>query len=157
MSLQDKYQKLLKNKKELDEKYESIYNDKADLEKRFDDIALEMRRNTEIQNLILDQRLEQREGELIAKESRLQEIVANSGLDPHYVNEITAIMRQKLEEKNNEIRNLKYLIHHATKAYNDAIRVYEAKLVEFGIHPQELGFQIIESPTSTMPAGLVAS
>lgn len=31
------------------------------------------------------------------------------------------------------IKNLKYSIHHATKAYNDAIRVYEAKLVQFGI------------------------
>ena len=83
--------------------------------------------------------------------------MATSGLDPHYVNEITGIMREKLDEKNNEVKNLKYLIHHATKAYNDAIRVYEAKLVEFGIHPQELGFQPIESITSTMPAGLVSS
>ena len=31
---------------------------------------------------------------------------------------------------------LTYLI----QAYNDAIRVYEAKLVEFGIPPEELGF-----------------
>lgn len=31
------------------------------------------------------------------------------------------------------IKNLKYSINHATKAYNDAIRVYEAKLVQFGI------------------------
>ena len=116
-----------------------------------------MKRNTEIQNFILDQRLEQKETELQMKEARLQEIVASSGLDPHYVNEITARMRESLEEKNNEIKNLKYLIHHATKAYNDAIRVYEAKLIEFSIHPQELGFQTIESITSTMPAGLVSS
>lgn len=43
------------------------------------------------------------------------------------------------------------------QAYNDAIRVYEAKLVEFGIPPEELGFQILETKTSTMPAGLVSS
>ena len=50
-----------------------------------------------------------------------------------------------------------YSIHHATKAYNDAIRVYEAKLTEFGIPPEELGFQTLETTTSMMPAGLVSS
>lgn len=55
------------------------------------------------------------------------------------------------------VQNLKYSINHATKAYNDAIRVYEAKLVEFGIPPEELGFQPLETHTSSMPAGLVSS
>ncbi len=45
-----------------------------------------------------------------------------------------------MEAKNTLIKNLTYSIHHATKAYNDAIRVYEAKLTEFGIPPEELGF-----------------
>ena len=54
VSLQDKYQKLLASKKDLDNKYQSCYSDKADLEHRFDDIAHEMKRNTEIQNFILD-------------------------------------------------------------------------------------------------------
>ena len=52
---------------------------------------------------------------------------------------------------------MKYSIHHATKAYNDAIRVYEAKLESFGIPIDELAFDILESPTSIMPAGLVSS
>ena len=45
----------------------------------------------------------------------------------------------------------------ATKAYNDAIRVYEAKLVEFGIPAEELGLELLETNTSNMPAGLVAA
>ena len=47
---------------------------------------------------------------------------------------------KRIRTKNNLVKNLKYSIHHATKAYNDAIRVYEAKLVEFGVPPEELGF-----------------
>lgn len=62
-----------------------------------------------------------------------------------------------MESKNSIIKNLKYSLAHATKAYNDAIRVYEAKLVEFGIPAEELGFQPIETNTSTIPAGLVAA
>ena len=46
---------------------------------------------------------------------------------------------------------------HATKAYNDAIRVYETKLVEFGIPADEVGLELLETNTSQMPAGLVAA
>lgn len=63
----------------------------------------------------------------------------------------------RIRAKNKMVQNLKYSINHATKAYNDAIRVYEAKLVEFGIPPEELGFQPLETHTSSMPAGLVSS
>ena len=66
-------------------------------------------------------------------------------------------IQMSIEQKNTLIKNLKYSIHHATKAYNDAIRVYEAKLVEFGIPREELGFQPLETITSIMPAGLVSS
>ena len=55
------------------------------------------------------------------------------------------------------LRNLKYSLAHATKAYNDAIRVYEAKLVEFGIPADELGLEPLPTNTSKMPAGLVAA
>ena len=46
---------------------------------------------------------------------------------------------------------------HATKAYNDAIRVYESKLVDFGIPSEEMGLELLETATSSMPSGLVAA
>jgi len=66
-------------------------------------------------------------------------------------------MKEAIEQKNNLLRNLKYSLAHATKAYNDAIRVYEAKLIEFGIPAEELGLELLETNTSTMPAGLGAA
>ena len=51
-------------------------------------------------------------------------------------------MEEAIEAKNSIIRNLRYSMAHATKAYNDAIRVYEAKLVEFGIPAEELGLEL---------------
>ena len=66
-------------------------------------------------------------------------------------------MEEAIEAKNSIIKNLRYSMAHATKAYNDAIRVYEAKLVEFGIPAEELGLELLETQTSNMPAGLVAA
>jgi len=87
----------------------------------------------------------------------MQHIIQQSGMEPNLYQQLMSKIQISIEQKNNLIKNLKYSIHHATKAYNDAIRVYEAKLVEFGIPPEELGFQPIETVTSTMPAGLVSS
>ena len=66
-------------------------------------------------------------------------------------------MEEAIEAKNSILRNLKYSLAHAIKAYNDAIRVYEAKLLEFGIPADELGIEPLVTNTSTMPAGLVAA
>ena len=81
----------------------------------------------------------------------------NSSLPPDTIEEIKNKVKDSIELKNQNIKNLRYSIHHATKAYNDAIRVYEAKLVQFGIPSEELGFQPLQTATSSMPAGLVSS
>ncbi len=81
----------------------------------------------------------------------------NSALEPSSLEQIRSRVKESIEQKNQTIKNLKYSIHHATKAYNDAIRVYEAKLVQFEIPSEELGFQPLPTITSTMAAGLVAS
>ena len=43
-----------------------------------------------------------------------------------------------------------------SKAHNDLIRVYEAKLAQFGVPPEELGFRPLVTTTSLGPAGLVS-
>lgn len=81
-----------------------------------------------------------------------------ANIDPETIKSVSERIQGSMENKNSMIKNLQYNIHHATKAYNDAVRVYEAKLVEFGIPAEELGFQpLLDTPTSTMPAGLVSS
>jgi hypothetical protein len=87
----------------------------------------------------------------------LNEVLRRVDLDPRFVADISKKIEDSLEVKNTILKNLKYSLAHATKAYNDAIRVYEAKLEEFGIPAEELGFQPLETNTSTMPAGLVAA
>ena len=87
----------------------------------------------------------------------LRELVQRSGLDQGTVDNICKNMEEAIEAKNSILRHLKYSLAHAIKAYNDAIRVYEAKLLEFGIPADELGIEPLVTNTSTMPAGLVAA
>ena len=108
-------------------------------------------------NSLIEEKLVQCQDENTRKETQLAEMIQKSGLNPGTVDEIMTKMKEAIEQKNNLLRNLKYSLAHATKAYNDAIRVYEAKLIEFGIPAEELGLELLETNTSTMPAGLVAA
>ena len=84
-------------------------------------------------------------------------MVQRSGLTASDTEEIKVKVEEAIEAKNTILRNLRYSLAHATKAYNDSLRVYREKLVEFGIPEDELNLEPLLSNTSTMPAGLVAA
>lgn len=79
--------------------------------------------------------------------------------DPDAAAVVWCMLLQRLEEvmerKNGTIRGLQYDLSKVCKAHNDLIRVYEAKLSDFGIPAEELGFRPLIINTTTGPAGLV--
>ncbi|OMJ94824.1 hypothetical protein SteCoe_1843 [Stentor coeruleus] len=145
------------DKKELESKYQQAAGEKDELFKKYESTVDRVRQKADYKNVYLEQKLKGLEDNLQRKETQLQEVLAKVSLEPSLVVEINKRIEEALEAKNTILKNLNYSLAHATKAYNDAIRVYEAKLIEFGIPPEELGFQPLESNTSTMPAGLVAA
>lgn len=64
-------------------------------------------------------------------------------------------LEEVMERKNGTIRGLQYDLSKVCKAHNDLIRVYEAKLSDFGIPAEELGFRPLIINTTSGPAGLV--
>lgn len=157
ITIREKVIKLEKEFAELSEKYDRVVGDKKDLKNKFDKLTGEVKKHAEIHNVVLSRKLETEIEQLEQKEAQLHQLMQNSALEPKLVEEIKNKVKESIESKNQALKNLKYSIHHATKAYNDAIRVYEAKLVQFGIPAEELGFQPLQTITSTMPAGLVSS
>lgn len=68
---------------------------------------------------------------------------------------VTKKLDEVLDSKNQLIKALQYDVAKVSKAHNDLIRVYEAKLAEFGVPVEELGFRPLITNTNTGPAGLV--
>lgn len=64
-------------------------------------------------------------------------------------------LEEVMERKNGTIRGLQYDLSKVCKAHNDLIHVYEAKLSDFGIPAEELGFRPLIINTTSGPAGLV--
>ena len=50
-----------------------------------------------------------------------------------------------LDSKNSAIKDLQYELARVCKAHNDLLRTYEAKLAQFGIPIEEMGFKPLES------------
>ena len=148
---------ILNNKKQLERDYQRVDSEKKDMYDRFEAVVNQLQSRSDVKNEILSEKLNELEGAMERKELTLRDIVQRSGLDQGTVDDITKRMEEAIEAKNSILRNLKYSLAHATKAYNDAIRVYEAKLVEFGIPAEELGMEPLPTNTSKMPAGLVAA
>lgn len=70
-------------------------------------------------------------------------------------------LKRKLEDvlghKNTVIKSLQADLSKVSKAHNDLINVYEARLAEYGIPPEDLGFRPLLTKTGANPAGLVVS
>ena len=129
------------------------------MHRKFEIAIIQLQSRIDYKNEQVEEKLGGFQTELEKKEMTLREFVQRSGLDQATVavDNICKNSEEAIEAKNSILRNLKYSLAHATKAYNDAIRVYEAKLVEFGIPAEELGLEPLVTNTSTMPAGLVAA
>ena len=155
--LKNKEKECKNMKAELEADFIKLEKEKKDMQNKFEIAIDQLRSRANYKNQVLDEVLAVRQAELEKKEVQLRELVQRSGLDQGTVDDICKKMEEAIEAKNSIIRNLRYSMAHATKAYNDAIRVYEAKLVEFGIPAEELGLELLETQTSNMPAGLVAA
>ncbi|KAJ1553026.1 Dynein regulatory complex subunit 4, partial [Nowakowskiella sp. JEL0078] len=83
----------------------------------------------------------------------------STNIDPAALANLTKRLEEVLDNKNGLIKELQYELAKVMKAYNDMIRVYEAKLTEYSIPVEELGFKplIITTHTAPNPAGLVAA
>lgn len=75
-------------------------------------------------------------------------------MDPRNFKEIQKKFGDRIQLKNQEIQNLQFLIHQATKSYNDCLRVYEAKLVSLGVPSEDLNFEPLDTITSQLPIGI---
>ncbi len=155
--LKKKVKDIKVERKDLEEKFLKVEKEKQDMYSKYEVAIEQLRQRTDYKNQVLDEKQNVLQNEYERKEVQLQELVQRSGLDQRTVEDICKKMEEAIEAKNSILRNLKYSLAHATKAYNDAIRVYEAKLVEFGIPAKELGLELLETNTSNMPAGLVAA
>ncbi|XP_046386719.1 dynein regulatory complex subunit 4 isoform X2 [Ischnura elegans] len=87
------------------------------------------------------------------KEVQLRQIIEASHLDPNAVAGITLQIEDVLYRKDAAYRELQWELSRVTKAHDDLICTYEAKLRQLGISQSELGFEPLRLMTGPQQSG----
>ena len=134
--------------------------------KKFVKAIHDVQQKSNLKNLLLEKKLGALGETLEKKEAQLNEVLTASNLDPSALSVVTRKLEDVLDSKNSAIKDLQYELARVCKAHNDLLRTYEAKLNQFGIPVEEMGFKPLESTLSSGgnqqqlgkgPSGLVSA
>ena len=142
----------------LQQRFAQVEGERDELYEKFESTIYDVQQKSGFRNLLLEKKMTAVEEALEKKDAQLSEVLAVSNLDPAVLGQVTGKLDDLLDEKNKVIKDLQFEVARTVKAHNDVIRTYEAKLIEYGIPKEELGFaKPLKTNTTTAPAGLVAS
>lgn len=145
----------------LEQRLAQVEGERDQYHEKFQSTVYEVQQKSGFKNLLLEKKLSTLGDKLEKTEAQLNEVLAASNLDPAALAVVTRKLEDVLDAKNAAIKDLQYEVARACKAHNDVIRTYEAKLQEFGIPMEELGFVPLlpdpSQPLGTGPAGLVSA
>ena len=125
----------------LQQRFGIVSKERDELYEKFEATVFDVQQKSGLKNLLLEKKVEQMHAEMEKKDAKLNEVLAQSNLDPIMLQNITRKLDDVLDGKNRAIRELQYDLARVTKAHNDVIRAFESKLTEYGIPAEELGFQ----------------
>ncbi|XP_064599242.1 dynein regulatory complex subunit 4-like [Liolophura sinensis] len=146
----------------LEQRFAKTQTERDDLYRKFVKSIHEVQQKSNFKNLLLEKKLSALADTLEKKEAQLNEVLSASNLDPTALTVVTRKLEDVLDSKNSAIKDLQYELARVCKAHNDLLRTYEAKLQQFGIPTEELGFKPLESTVGGQslgqgPAGLVSA
>ncbi|KAI9090804.1 growth-arrest-specific micro-tubule binding-domain-containing protein [Phlyctochytrium arcticum] len=157
--LEDKHKALSWEHEVLDQRFEQVQKERDELYEGFVDRIVSVQQKTGFKNLVLEKKVESLREMVEKKDLQVNEILKATNLEPGAMAGLTRRLEEVLDAKNRQVKELQYDLAKVTKAHNDMIRTYEAKLTEFSIPIEELGFKplVISTRTASNPAGLVAA
>lgn len=145
---------------------DTLVKEREELKEKFEDVVIELQQKTGLKNVLLERKIAimEREGEkqeIMLKETldTCAAVVKATGKDLESPIELERRVENVLDEKNKLIQELRYELARLTKAHDDLLATYEAKLQQFGIPKEELGFEPLRTTSKWSyllgPAGLV--
>ncbi|XP_074248504.1 dynein regulatory complex subunit 4-like [Saimiri boliviensis] len=145
--------------KVLEQRFTKVLTERDELYRKFTAAIQEVQQKTGFKNLVLEFKLQALSVAAEKKEVQFNEVLAASNLDPASMTLVSRKLEDVLESKNSTIKDLQYELARVCKAHNDLLRMYEAKLMAFGIPLDNLGFKPLETAVIRQmigqgPAGL---
>merc|ERR1711916_278653 len=128
----------------LEQRFAQVEAERDELYDKFVTTIHEVQQKSGFKNLLLEKKMSVLNDELEKKDAQLSEVLAASNIEPSALAAVTKRLEDVLDVKNKTIRALQVEVAKNVKARNDVIRVYEAKLGEYGIPVEDLGFEVVD-------------
>ncbi len=148
----------------LEARYAEVEHERDDLYAKFEATVKLVRERSEAKNEVLEKRLGEAESEFSSKRAMIHDVLESAQLDPHVLAGISSKLDVVLDSRNAMMRDLQTSIAKLSKAHNDGVRVFEARLRDLGVPAEALAGMtamgsatgLLKGSTATGPAGLVA-
>lgn len=122
------------------QRFERVKEDRDGLYQQFQDVIYDVQQKSGFKNLLLERRMEALQAATEKTDLKLRKVINSANLDPAFLGGANRKMVDLVELKNQTVRDLQQELDRVTRMHNDAVRAYEAKLAEYGIPVEELGF-----------------
>lgn len=132
----------------LQQRHERAVKERDSLYTSFQTALYDVQQKTGFRNLLLEKKLEAASEDLEKKEAQLSEVLATAQLEPTVVGNVNQHLEGLVEAKDAAIRELQSELQRVTGAHNRLLRKLEAKLGEYGVPTEELGFTPIREGSS---------
>lgn len=141
------------------------------LYRSFQGVVLAMQRDAGAKNARLESALVELQDQYRVKNAQFGAVLRASNLDPTVLQNVTRKLDDVLTTKNEQIDLLRYEVAKASKAHADLVRVFEARLAQFGVPSdgtadlaadagaaaEDGDGSAAASLANTVPAGLISS
>ncbi|XP_037936285.1 dynein regulatory complex subunit 4 [Teleopsis dalmanni] len=138
---------------------ETLVKEREELKLRFNDVVTELQQKTGLNNVLLERKISVLKRDAEKRDVMLRELVSKCTVNGEVPPHLEETVSKMLDYKNKLIETMRYELTRTTKAHDDLLATYEAKLKEFGIPKEELGFEPLQFTTKRKylcgPAGLV--
>jgi len=127
----------------LEQKYEKLTEERDELKQRLEDTIYNVQQKTGFKNLILEKKIAAMAQDLEKTESALAEVLASTNLQPEIIGDIKHNLEDVLMAKNKQIQKYEDTLADLKQRYAQTITLYEGKLLEHNIPPEEVGFTAV--------------
>lgn len=121
----------------------------------FEEIIIDVQNKANSKNNQLSGLLAQYQDVFDMKKQQFTAVLKASNLDPVVLQNVTRKLDDVLTSKSEQIQELKYETAKVSKAHDDLVRVYEAKLRHLGVPQEELNLEPLLNQGNSVPADLI--
>ncbi|CEL96911.1 unnamed protein product [Vitrella brassicaformis CCMP3155] len=124
----------------LEQQMKKVQAERDELYQKFQNVIYDVQQKSGLQNLLLERKLEALEEAMEIADAQISELLVSANIDKATVGGISEKLDRVIQYKNDSIEELQHEIQKLKDCHRAMVKAYEARLAEFGIDRQNLGF-----------------